>query len=214
MTDPLSALQITYLTYPYSSRHPILCSPTSGGVGKTSLLHLGSQMISLRSKLHLARQGRKSSLSVPPCLDDKCDAAILTQPVGSSSTSSTPRPNLEALPDEPLRRVALFCDFDDLLRLRRTCRALSQIFNTLPFLDVSLVSFTSPSFRPFVLGQLLNGLLGLVSSGGEGQESGKYGGLDHTHHTHTHTQNDRTAGLQDPPCPLPQQSCKIGTLYF
>lgn len=110
-------------------------------------------MINLRSKLHLARQGRKSSLSNPPCLGDQCDAAIPTQPVGSSPepeqpadipTSSTPRPKLEALPEEPLRRVALFCDFDDLLRLRRTCRALKQIFDTLSFFDVSR-SF--PSYR-------------------------------------------------------------------
>lgn len=147
---------------------------------------LDSQMVNLRSKLHLARQGRKPSLSNPSCLDNRCDpATVLTQPAGSSpnlalapadtppssSASTAPRPSLEALPEEPLRRVALYCEFDDFLRLRRTCRALNHIFDTLTLLEqvlrrhVSLRSFNlpiyfeAPSIRPGICGNLDIGYL-------------------------------------------------------
>ncbi|KUI65512.1 hypothetical protein VM1G_00329 [Cytospora mali] len=117
-------------------------------------------MVNLRSKLHLARQGRKSSLSNPPCLD-KCDAAVLTQPVGSSPepepadtpSSSHPRPKLEALPEAPLRRVASFCDFNDVLSLRRTCRALNRIFETLSFFDMDPPTTGAPS-RDALIGMI------------------------------------------------------------
>jgi hypothetical protein len=169
-------------------------------------------MINLRSKLHLARQGRKSSLSNPPCLGTQCDAAIPTQPAGTSPgpepaadiptlSSTTPRPSLETLPEEPLRRVALFCDFDDLLSLRRTCRALRQTFDTLSLFDVSCPSFL---FLPFISPPV-----------GSRGESGVSGGGPHTRtrtrtHTHIYTTTittTTTPGLHDP-CPLfpPQQS--------
>lgn len=112
-------------------------------------------MVRLRSKLHLSRQGRKSPSPPASCPGPgKCNlnASVPTRPAGSPSetgpaelpTSSFPgsapgarqtsgAPGLTALPEELLLGVAAFCNFSDILRLRRSCKALHRI------LDKSLV---------------------------------------------------------------------------
>lgn len=126
------------------------------------------QMVKLRSKLHLSRQGRKSSLSPALCPSpDKCNpnAGVPTQPAGfpsetglaKLSSSSFPgsalganptlsTPGLAALPEELLIKVAAFCDFSDILRLRRSCKVLRRMFD-----------------RSLVIEQILLGLVSLPS---------------------------------------------------
>ncbi|KAK2605436.1 hypothetical protein N8I77_008273 [Diaporthe amygdali] len=111
-------------------------------------------MVSLRSKLHLVRQGRKPSPlllseSESPCLlNNKYDAAAATtaaptQPAGSPSaadpvhlpTWSAPRRlTLDALPEELVQKVAFYCGSDAILGLRHTCRTLHRALDTPSFL--------------------------------------------------------------------------------
>lgn len=88
------------------------------------------QMVKLRSKLHLCRQGR------PNCLH-KCNAAVPIHAAGSLSESGPAElptaspssgPTLGTLSEELLVAVASFCDISDILRLRRSCRALHRVF--------------------------------------------------------------------------------------
>lgn len=132
-------------------------------------------MVNLRSKLHLARQGRKSSprlLSESPCLlDNEYDAAAATAaPTQRAGSPSAPEPShlpswsaprrltLDTLPEELVQKVAIFCGSDAILGLRHTCRTLHRALDAPNFLAeiarrrVSLGSFflplmTSPRFR-------------------------------------------------------------------
>lgn len=108
-------------------------------------------MVSLRSKLHLARQGRKSSprlLSDSPCLlDNEYDAAAATAaPTQRAGSPSAPEPShlpswsaprrlaLDTLPEELVQKVAIFCGSDAILGLRHTCRTLHRALDTPNFL--------------------------------------------------------------------------------
>ena len=108
-------------------------------------------MVGLRSKLHLARQGRKSStrlLSDSPCLlDNEYDAAAATAaPTQRAGFPSAPEPShlpswsaprrlaLDALPDELVQKVAIFCGSDAILGLRHTCRTLHRALDAPNFL--------------------------------------------------------------------------------
>lgn len=108
-------------------------------------------MVSLRSKLHLARQGRKSSprlLSDSPCLlDNEYDAAAATAaPTQRAGSPSAPKPShlpswsaprrlaLDTLPEELVQKVAIFCGSDAILGLRHTCRTLHRALDTPNFL--------------------------------------------------------------------------------
>lgn len=131
------------------------------------------QMLSLRSKLHLARQGRKSSprlISDSPCLlDNEYDAAAASAaPTQRAGSPSAPEPShlpswsaprrlaLDALPEELVQKVAIFCGSDAILGLRHTCRTLHRALDTPDFLAeiarrrVSLLGsfFHSPSSLP------------------------------------------------------------------
>lgn len=110
-------------------------------------------MVKLRSKLHLSRQGRTSSLSHVFC-SAACNAAVPTRPAGTAPllgstdelpTLSLPRPtSLGTLPEKLLIRVASFCELSDILRLRRSSRALYFIFGQSRVLErvlIHLVSF-------------------------------------------------------------------------
>lgn len=108
-------------------------------------------MVNLRSKLHLARQGRKSSprlLSASPCLlDNEYDAAAATAaPTQRAGSPSAPEPShlpslsaprrlaLDTLPEELVQKVAIFCGSDAILGLRHTCRTLHRALDTPNFL--------------------------------------------------------------------------------
>lgn len=93
-------------------------------------------MVKFRSKLHLSRQGRKSSLShVSPLA--KCNTTVPSRTAGS--VSEDPRDHssgvlcnrvaLEKLPGELLARIASFCAFGDVVRLRCSCQALRVVFD-------------------------------------------------------------------------------------
>lgn len=130
-------------------------------------------MVSLRSKLHLARQGRKSSprlISGSPCpLDNEYDAAAATAaPTQRAGIPSTPEPShlpslsaprrlaLDTLPEDLVQKVAIFCGSDAIQGLRHTCRTLHRALDTPNFLAeiarrrVSLFGFfffsPTPSF--------------------------------------------------------------------
>lgn len=127
-------------------------------------------MVNLRSKLHLARQGRKSSprlLSDSPCLlDNGYDAAAPTAaPTQRAGSPSAPEPShlpswstprrlaLDTLPEEIVQKVAIFCGSDAILGLRHTCRSLHRALDAPDFLAeiarrrVSLLGlFVSPHF--------------------------------------------------------------------
>lgn len=109
------------------------------------------QMVSLRSKLHLARQGRKSSprlISDSPCLlDNEYDAAAATAaPTQRAGIPSAPEPShlpswssprrlaLDTLPEELVQKVAIFCGSDAIQGLRHTCRTLHRALDTPNFL--------------------------------------------------------------------------------
>lgn len=108
-------------------------------------------MVNLRSKLHLARQGRKSSprlLSESPCLlDNEYDAAAATAaPTQRAGSPSAPQPShlpswsaprrlaLDTLPEELVQKVAIFCGSDAILGLRHTCRTLHRALDAPNFL--------------------------------------------------------------------------------
>lgn len=108
-------------------------------------------MVSLRSKLHLARQGRKSSprlLSDSPCLlDNEYDAAAATAaPTQRAGSPSAPEPShlpswsaprrlaLDTLPEELVQKVAIYCGSDAILGLRHTCRTLHRALDIPNFL--------------------------------------------------------------------------------
>lgn len=128
-------------------------------------------MVKLRSKLHLSRQRRKSSLSRASCssflLLDECNATVPTRTAGSRQTepdirrdhsnyySSKPASavsnrraiTLDKLPDELLARIASFCEFGDVVRLRRSSQTLRLIFRKSSTLEQylrRLVSMPSP----------------------------------------------------------------------
>lgn len=127
-------------------------------------------MVNLRSKLHLARQGRKSSprlISDSLCLlNNEYDAAAATTaPTQRAGSPSAPDPShlpswsaprrlaLDALPDELVQKVAIFCGSDAILGLRHTCRSLHRALDDPNFLAeiarrrVSLLGL----FPPFLL---------------------------------------------------------------
>lgn len=109
-------------------------------------------MVNLRSKLHLARQGRKSSprlISDSPCLlNNEYDAAAAatTAPTQRAGSPAAPDPShlpswsaprrlaLDALPDELVQKVAIFCGSDAILGLRHTCRSLHRALDDPNFL--------------------------------------------------------------------------------
>ena len=130
-------------------------------------------MVNLRSKLHLARQGRKSSprlLSDPPCLlNNEYDAAAATAaPTQQAGSSSAPEPShlpswsaprrltLDTLPEELVQKVAIFCGPDAFLGLRHTCRTLHRALDTPDFLAeiarrrVSLLDLLPPPHDLFL----------------------------------------------------------------
>ncbi|POS75008.1 hypothetical protein DHEL01_v206604 [Diaporthe helianthi] len=105
-------------------------------------------MLNLRSKLDLARQGRKSSprlLSDSPCqLDNEYNPATATadstQRAGSTSApeqshlpswSAPRRLALDTLPEHLVHKVAISCGCDDILGLRHTCRTLHRALDSL-----------------------------------------------------------------------------------
>ncbi|KAG8161779.1 hypothetical protein KVR01_008766 [Diaporthe batatas] len=105
-------------------------------------------MLGLRSKLHLVRQGRKSSprlISDSPCLlDNEYDPATAapTQRAGSTSApepshlpswSAPRRLALDTLPDHIVQDVAIFCGPDAILGLRHTCRSLHRALDSPDF---------------------------------------------------------------------------------
>lgn len=116
----------------------------------------GFQMVKLRSKLHLSRQGRKSSLSHVFC-SAACNAAVPTRPAGTASllcspdelpsSSFIPAPtSLGTLPEKLQIRIASFCDLSDILRLRRSSRALYHIFGKSCVIEQVLIHLVSFSF--------------------------------------------------------------------
>ncbi|KAF3770326.1 hypothetical protein M406DRAFT_349152 [Cryphonectria parasitica EP155] len=103
-------------------------------------------MVRLRSKLHLSRQGRKSSLSHASSLPDQCNAVAIPVSLGASGfpSSSRPDPILATLPEELLVRVTSFCDFSDILRLRRSCRALRLAFGQSSVIELVSLRLMDP----------------------------------------------------------------------
>lgn len=93
-------------------------------------------MVKLRSKLHLSRQRRNSSTSHASSLGE-CNATVPTRTAGSilpenrrdHSSSTIYNPILNGLPDKLLAKIASFCDFSDVVRLRHSCRALRLVFD-------------------------------------------------------------------------------------
>lgn len=77
-------------------------------------------MVKLRSKLHLSRQTRKSSLSYVAS-PDQCNATVPIRTAGSLA--------LDRLPDDLLARIASFCDLADILRLRCSSRPLRFVLD-------------------------------------------------------------------------------------
>lgn len=111
-------------------------------------------MVKLRSKLHLSRHRQRSSLSHTSC-PVECNPAVPTQPAGTPSMSgpaelpslSLPGQTLGPLPEELLIRVASFCDLSDLLRLRRSSRALHYSFGRTSVIEQVLIQLVSPSSK-------------------------------------------------------------------
>lgn len=126
-------------------------------------------MVKLRSKLHLSRQGRKASLSHVFC-PAACNAAVPTRLAGTASllcspdelpsSSFIPVPtSLGTLPEKLLIRIASFCDLSDILRLRRSSRALYFIFGKSRVVEQVLIHLVSFSllFRFFPPRRLIRG---------------------------------------------------------
>lgn len=111
----------------------------------------GPQMVRLRSKLHLSRQAQKPLSSSRVFCPAACNAPVPTQPADPPSMSaptelpsSSPAPKLGTLPEELLIRVASFCDFGDILRLRRSSRALHYSFGSTSVIEQVLLHLVSP----------------------------------------------------------------------
>lgn len=113
------------------------------------------QMVKLRSKLHLSRQGRKLSLTHATS-PDECNAASPTQPAGTTPESGPaefpppllPGPTFSTLPEDLLIRVASFCEVGDLLRLQRCSKALHSIFENPSVIEQILFRLVSPEAVP------------------------------------------------------------------
>ncbi|KAJ4392091.1 hypothetical protein N0V93_005713 [Gnomoniopsis smithogilvyi] len=109
-------------------------------------------MVKLRSKLHLRGQRRKSPFQRAFC-PVECNAAVRTQSAGTPSmsgptelpSSSLRGPTLGSLPEELLVRIASFCDLSDILRLRRSSRALHYSFGKNCVIEQVLIRLMEPS---------------------------------------------------------------------